>query len=257
MVRVAVSGWVLAVALVAPCAHADPGEPAPASHEPFSCTPGDSPAVRDQYARSLWVEALHLEASDPEAALARLQCADTLVDRPNIAKRIGVVAERIGLLQLAIDAFRRYLAIAADGPPDRDAMERRIDELTHRAVTPLPSTPPATDEGVDLTVPAIAVASTGFVFAAVGAGLLGLAKSQNDDVHALQGAQWNSPEAKETFESAETKQAIGIAGLVVGGALVLGGAAMFIISQAAASSEATEQAVSVEIAPNGALTLRF
>jgi hypothetical protein len=208
----------------------------------FDCAaPSGEPSEDEESARKMFNDALALEASDPKDALERLRCAQRHADKPAIALRMGTIAERLRDRREAIAAFERYLALAGDSAPDREQLRERIvglrRELERERAKPAPAPAPAPqptsqgDEGVFIA--GWVVGSVGVGVAIAGAVLLAVAKDQSDSVAAIPPGTvaWDSDEARDTFEAAERHQALGIAGLVIGGALIAGGVVMTVLSR--------------------------
>ena len=200
----------------------------PAAAQTCESTDGVPDASREDRARAYFQEAVAIETSKPEEALERLRCAETLVTRPAIELRIAAISERLGRLEEAVVAYRRYLELAGDAAPDREALRARIDELQARMAAARADTAKPTVQPIDLMLPGVVLGVTGVVIAGVGAGLVGWAKAQNDEVHDLTGVPWDSDEARGKFEAADTTQSVGIAGLTIGGAAAIAGAAMVV-----------------------------
>jgi hypothetical protein len=196
--------------------------------QPPDCTRSGSEEQRDARARKLFEEAVALEATDARAALARLECADALVDRASVALRIGIVAEGLGLGPQAARGFERYLALAGDDAPDRGEIRRRIEALQGREPKP-DAGPRAPGPEEELPRPAgLIVAGVGAAVALAGGALLVAAKIHNDEVHEPKDPKpaWNGEEGSELLEQAELEQTLGIAGLVAGGVIVGAGFAI-------------------------------
>jgi hypothetical protein len=201
----------------------------------FTCPTADH--GREKKARSVFEEAVQIEASDPEGALLRYQCAGRLADRPAIQLRIGVVAERLGKDDIAIAAFERYLELAGASAPDVESMRQHVRELRDKrakATAPTPSRsnaspdpppPPKREEPPPsdpmLTYLGWGLVGVGAVSGIIGTGFLIDAKSKSDKVQDLpEGTTWASPEAEGRYDSATTSQTIGIVFLALAPALI-------------------------------------
>jgi hypothetical protein len=184
---------------------------APAGARPFSC-PSVSDQDRIEQARTLFEDALKLEASAPDEALARLECAASFIDRPAIQLRIGVICERLSLPDRAVAAYRRYLELAGDSAPDRQAMEARIDKL--RSHVPAPAS-------AGRRIAGWVVFGSGTAIAIAGAALLGSAKALNDRAHAVAPGTvaYDSSEVRGRLDRAEVHQSLGIGGIALGVAM--------------------------------------
>ena len=213
---------------------------AAAPGEPVVCAAGDVPP--EKRARVVFDQAVQLEASEPERALALYQCAASLADRAVIELRIGVVAERLQQLDVAIAAFERYLSLAGRAAPDVDKMRQHVGELRAAnakrasdarnaaiatagppAAAPTEPPPEAERSRAPLCVGWGLVAGAA-VLGAVGAGMLVDARSKSDDVQALpMGTTWSSDEARGTYDAAKRSQTIGIVCLALVPALLITG----------------------------------
>jgi len=213
--------------------------------------------AREKHARAVFEDAVQLEASDPEGALARYQCAGRLADRPAIQLRIGVVAERLGKDDVAIAAFEHYLELAGSTAPDAESMRQHVRELREkRAKSAPPPTPPPTasstapppppppptreepmEEPPTMTYLGWGLVGVGAVSAAVGTGFLLDAKSKSDSVQALpEGTSWSSDEARGRYDSASTSETLGIVFLALAPALVTAGVVILLTRGGPASS---------------------
>ena len=213
----------------------------------FSC-PVDVPtADKEPRARALFEEALRLEPGNPDAALLRLGCAEELVQRPAVALRIGIIADRLGRYRQAIDAFRNYLKRLQNAAPDQAEIEARISKLLTLEAKKAEQQAAAADPR-PRTLGVVLAAAGGVVFIA-GGGLLIAAKVHNDQVHDIEPGttSWDSEEARNLFEQAELEQSLGL-GLLIGGGLMIGtglGVALWPVGQQA-------ERVSLRVSPTQA-----
>jgi hypothetical protein len=196
----------------------------------YDCGPHQAASDRESEARKLFDEALRLEQSQPQRALELLGCARSLADRPAVSLRIGTIAEKLGLLEQAIEGYERYLTLAGDLAPDRAPIQKRIDTLRDeleereaRADPTLGVTPTTREKPAKSAVPGYIVTGAGTALMLVGGVFLYSAKRQNDDVHDVEPGTtyWNSENGKEKLESARRAQTIGLVSLGVG-AIVTG-----------------------------------
>src|SRR5687767_6718300 len=221
----------VAAALFCACAFS-----APLAHAEFTCPMAEH--GREKRARTVFEEAVQIEASDPEGALLRYQCAGRLADRPAIQLRIGVVAERLGKDDVAITAFERYLELAGASAPDAESMRQHVRELRDKRAKSTPGTttppsktnasagsgaeprgseppPPPKKEEPPPTDPVMTYLGWGLVGAGVVSGIVGTgflvdAKSKSDDVQALpKDSNW-AEKGQDTYESAQSSQTVGI-----------------------------------------------
>lgn len=224
----------------------------PAAGEPVRC-PDDTGSAREmeRKGKALFEEALRREPADPKGALELLLCVQRFADRPAVALRIGILAERLGKLELAIRSFERYLALAGDAAPDRAEMTAHIAELREKLAAPPPVEPeptpapePQPEPPPGETKPPIA----GWALAAGGGGLMLLggvllfsAKQRSDDVHDLEPGStfWNSEEARSEFDQAKREQTLGIVSLAVGAAAATVGVVLIVSSQRELSASAS------------------
>lgn len=121
-------------------ASADVACPAPADEQ-----------SNQQRARELFDQATSREAADPETARSMYTCAQSLVDRPAIALRLGSLSERLGDLETAIRSFEHYLALSGSDAPDAIEMRRHIELLRAKLTTPpaKPAEPSVTLKPID------------------------------------------------------------------------------------------------------------
>lgn len=191
--------------------------------------PTQDPERDEEVARKMFNDALALEPSDPNAALERLRCAERHADKPAVALRIGTISERLGFDAEAVAAFEHYLELAGDSAPDREQLNARIASLRKKMRER------EMEEGGDerLFVTGWVVSGVGIAVGVAGGVLLAIAKQQSDEVRAIEPGTvaWDSDEARGTFEAAERNQALGIAGLVVGGALIVGGVLLSVFTR--------------------------
>ena len=210
-----------------------------------TCPAGDG--APEKRARTVFDQAVQLEASEPERALVLYQCAASIADRAVIELRIGVVAERLQRDDVAIAAFDRYLSLAGKAAPDADKMQQHVAELraardkreklaadakssstapSGNATAPgEPSSPPPEEERsrAPLYLGWSLVAGAG-VLGAVGIGMLVDAHAKSDDVQALpMGTSWSSDQARGTYDGAKRSQTIGIVCLAIVPALLIAG----------------------------------
>jgi hypothetical protein len=222
--------------------------------ESFACpSPPRSLGEQEKLARRLFQEGTAREAGDPRGALDRYACARSLVDRPAIELRMGLVAERMQLLDDAIRGFERYLELAGAAAPDANSIRVRIAELRAKRdaqasrvtpesppvesnVTPEssrvePSPPPAQSTSHDapssqgaLPIVGWALVGTGAVLAIAGGALLVDSKSISDSVQSQpQGTPWASDAARGSYDSARTLQTAGIVCLALAPVALIGG----------------------------------
>jgi hypothetical protein len=201
------------------------------------CPTPKSAKERDRVSVELFDRAIAKEAADPDAALELLRCADTLADRPAIALRRGLIAERIGKNDEAITSLERYLALAGDYAPDKAEMQRHIARLKSAlaspedpAPEPAPDRPPSPEP--DRSRPSSRKTTAGIVTLGVsgallvtGGVLLYSAKKKSDAVHDVDPSSrtpWQSADGEERLDAAKSQQTWGFIALGVG---VLGAAA--------------------------------
>jgi tetratricopeptide (TPR) repeat protein len=240
-----------------------------ASAEGTPCPP--RPASRseaERLARQLYERAQEREAAQPEEALATYRCAQSLVDRPAIALRLGTVAERLGKIEVAIAAFEHYLELAGNDAPDRGEMVRHIESLKSRPREPegakarapetsTPTQPFPTQPAPRATRPfspwiGAGVIAAGAVAAGVGSVLLVIAKSQSDEVQDLpQGTTWASSEAQGTYDSAQTNQTAGLFALAGGAVAAAVGAVLLVVARPHVDVSASSRG------PGGGWSVRF
>ena len=231
--------------------------------EVFVCPAGDG--APEKRARVVFDQAVQLEASEPEHALALYQCAASLADRAVIELRIGVVAERLQQNDVAIAAFERYLSLAGKAAPDVDKMHQHVAELraaraqraadAKRAASAPTGPPVATGTESPQPEPDAErsraplylgwglVAGAG-VLGAVGAGMLLDARSKSDDVQALpMGTTWSSDEARGTYDASKRSQTIGIVCLAIVPALLIAGGVLVLTSGSRRSASSASSAL--------------
>ncbi|MBK7585290.1 MAG: hypothetical protein IPI67_34515 [Myxococcales bacterium] len=188
-----------------------------------------NPDEMEEKGRALFEEALRREPADPRAALEILSCVQRIADKPAVSLRVGLISERLGNKRAAAESFERYLALAGDTAPDREAMLAHIATLraevsaarpTPREAPPEeppPARPPKRDTQSSPTAGYVTLAAGG-VLMIVGGVLLVSAKNRNDTVHDLKAGEthWNSAEAKGEIDSAKREQTLGFIGLAAG-----------------------------------------
>lgn len=108
--------------------------------------PASAHAQHDEEAHGLFTAgAAAFQAGRYDEALGYFQHAYDLSQRPELLFNIGQSADRARQDDIALDAFRRYLAAVPD-VPDREQIEGRIRVLERaaaaHAVAPAPETPP-------------------------------------------------------------------------------------------------------------------
>ncbi len=248
----------------------------------FKCPAPD--AAREKNARAMFDEAVQLEPSDPEGALARYQCAATLAAKPAIELRIGVVAERLHRDNVAIVHFERYLDLAGSSAPDAESMRAHVRELRAKhdreakaaqsvqsaSSDSAASAPPPDEANANVSADAetsspertwigVGLVGLGVVLGGVGSGFLLDAKSKNDDVHALPpGTPWASEEARGTYDAAGRSQTIGIVCLVIAPAALIAGAVLLLTRSSRSPAPASSGAgASPRHSFAHPLTLRF
>jgi tetratricopeptide (TPR) repeat protein len=100
---------------------------------------------REEEARALFMAGrAAYDAGRYEAALSRFQEAYDLSGRPALLYNVGQTADRLRQDQVALDAFERFLAEAADDAPNRDVAQRRVAFL-RRSIGPEPDPDPEPD----------------------------------------------------------------------------------------------------------------
>jgi hypothetical protein len=270
-----VTTLMLAASLLAAAAEAHADAAAPDSEEPFSCPAvPDDEADRVALARRLFEDGDRREAGHPEAALVRYRCAEAIAVRPAIELRIGIVAERLDRLDVAIEAYEQYLRLAGNEAPDRVDVERRTQQLRARAHPPTLAPPPTgpTSTGPTSTGPTPAglrpaehatsagrwigwaLIGVGAAMAAAGGVFLIDAKLKSDAALGVPvGTPWKSAGASGTYDAAKTEQTVGVVGLAVGA--VAAGAGIVLLMTGSASGE--PRAASTPVGALGVVTLRF
>ncbi len=169
------------------------------------------------------------------------------MQRPAVALRIGIIADRLGRYRQAIDAFRNYLKRLQNAAPDQAEIEARISKLLTLEAKKAEQQAAAADPR-PRTLGVVLAAAGGVVFIA-GGGLLIAAKVHNDQVHDIEPGttSWDSEEARNLFEQAELEQSLGL-GLLIGGGLMIGtglGVALWPVGQQA-------ERVSLRVSPTQA-----
>jgi hypothetical protein len=222
----------------------------------------------EQKGKALFEEALRREPADPRGALELLLCVQRFADRPAVALRIGIVAERLGKYELAIRSFERYLALAGDAAPDRAEMTEHIARLRARLAAPKPlprpqpepspepqpaPSPPVSDAPPPIAGWALAAGGGGLIV--LGGILLFTAKQRSDDVHDIEPGTvfWNSEEARAEFEQAKREQTLGVVSLAVGAAAATVGVVLIVSAQHDVSAGASASSDGVR----GNVRLRF
>ena len=221
----------------------------------LDCPPGD-----EKKAQELFEEALRREPADPKRALDLLSCAEELVDKPAIALRMGIIAERLGQYELAVKSFERYLALAGDTAPDRVEMRGHIARLEEKLAKPPPveepvPVAPIPDQPKKTPIAGWALAGGGGVLMVLGGVLLWTAKQRSDDVHAIEPGTtlWNSEEARAEFDQAKREQTLGILSLALGAAASTVGVVLIV----SAESDVSATAVATPDGARGSVRLRF
>jgi hypothetical protein len=218
--------------------------------------------------KALFEEALRREPADPRGALELLLCVQRFADRPAVALRIGIVAERLGKYELAIRSFERYLALAGNAAPDRAEMTEHIAGLRAKLAAPKPlpqpkpeprpepqpePSPPVSDAPPPIAGWALAAGGGGLIV--LGGILLFTAKQRSDDVHDIEPgtAFWNSEEARAEFDQAKREQTLGVVSLAVGAAAATVGVVLIV----SAEHDVTAGASASSDAVRGNVRLRF
>jgi hypothetical protein len=233
---------------------------ATAQAAPFEC-PEDSgrPREMERKGQLLFEQALRREPADPSGALELLLCAQRFADKPAVALRIGIVAERLGKTALAVRSFERYLALAGNAAPDRAEMQAHISGLREKLAPaqPVPDPEPAPDPktepqpqpdtGAPPPIAGWALAGGGGVLMVLGGVLLWTAKQRSGDVHDIEPGTtfWNSGEARAEQDQAKREQTLGILGLALGAATATIGVVLVISAdrELSASAAATREGV--------------
>jgi hypothetical protein len=205
------------------------GSPARAEGE-ASCPTPKSAKEKDRVSVELFNRAIAKEAADPDAALELLRCADALADRPAVALRRGLVAERLGKNDEAITSLERYLVLAGDYAPDKPEMERHIARLKSANAKPEDPEPEPEPDIAPVAKERAAPSSTkntaGIVTLGVGGALLVVggvllysAKRKSDTVHDVDPSSrtpWQSADGEERLDAAKRQQTWGFIALGVG-----------------------------------------
>jgi hypothetical protein len=236
--------------------------------EPVLC-PEDTGSAREmeRKGKALFEEALRREPADPRRALELLLCVQRFADRPAVALRIGILAERLGKYELAIRSFERYLALAGDAAPDRAEMTAHIAQLREKLAAPPPPEPPPDPKPEPEPKPEPPPGDAkppiaGWALAAGGGGLILLggvllfsAKQRSDDVHEIEPGStfWNSEEARSEFDQAKREQTLGIVSLAVGAAAATVGVVLIVSADRDLSAGASASSDGVR----GNVRLRF
>jgi hypothetical protein len=225
------------------------------------------PKQMEQKGQALFEEALRREPADPARALELLLCVQRFADKPAVALRIGIVAERLGKTALAVASFERYLALAGADAPDRAEMQAHIERLREKLPkqTPEPRAEPQPDPIPEPVIPGAeprkrpiagwALTAGGGVLVILGGVLLWTAKQRSDDVHDIEPGKtfWNSEEARSEHEQAKREQALGILSLALGAAAATVG----VVLVATADSELSAGASASRDGVRGSLRLSF
>jgi hypothetical protein len=225
-----------------------------ANAAPFEC-PEDSgrPREMERKAQDLFEQALRREPADPGGALELLLCAQRFADRPAVALRIGIVAERLGKTPLAVQSFERYLALAGNAAPDRAEMQQHIDRLRQKLapsgsgsepeppVEPEPEPQPQPDAGARPPVAGWALVAGGGALVVLGSVLLFSAKQRSDDVHEIEPGTtfWNSEDARTQYDQAKREQTLGVLGLALGAATATVGVVLIVSAKRELSAGAS------------------
>ena len=235
-----------------------------AAAAPLDC-PEDTgkPKEMERKGRQLFEEALRREPADPGGALELLLCVQRFADKPAVALRIGILAERLGKTELAVQSFERYLALAGDAAPDRDEMSAHIARLRGKLVKPPPAPEPVPEPTPapvpsDAPKPPIAgwaLAAGGGALFVLGGVLLWSAKQRSDDVHDIEPGTkfWNSEEARSEYEQAKREQTLGILSMALGAAAGTVGVVLI----ATAENEVSASAAAGPDGARGSVRLRF
>lgn len=226
------------------------------------------PKQMERKGKLLFEEALRREPADPAGALELLLCVQRFADKPAVALRIGILAERLGKTQLAVQSFERYLALAGSAAPDRDEMQDHIERLRAKLPkqtepekpepqpepTPTPE-PPGDTEEPKPPIAGWALAGGGGVLMILGGVLLWTAKQRSDDVQDIEPGStfWNSEEARSEHEQAKREQTLGILSLAVGAAAATVGVVLIATAETDLSAGASASPDGVR----GSLRLRF
>lgn len=213
--------------------------------QPFVCPTPKSVKERDRASVELFNRAIQKEAADPDGALELLRCADGLADRPAVALRRGLTAERVGKNDEAIVALERYLTLAGSYAPDREEMQRHIARLKSAGAKPedpddalTPETPPSPEPEPSRPMPAkkmagIVTLGVGGALLVVGGVLLYSAKKKSDAVEDVEPASrtpWQSADGKERLDAAKRQQTWGFIALGVGALGAAAGAYLIVDS---------------------------
>lgn len=216
--------FVISIALSLAC-----GSPARAEGE-ASCPTPKSAKEKDRVSVELFNRAIAKEAADPDAALELLRCADALADRPAVALRRGLIAERLGKNDEAITSLERYLVLAGNYAPDKPEMERHIARLKSANAKPEDPEPEPEPDIAPIAEERAAPSSTkrtagivtlgvGGAILVVGGVLLYSAKKKSDAVHDVDPSSrtpWQSADGEERLDAAKRQQTWGFIALGVG-----------------------------------------
>jgi hypothetical protein len=219
------------------------------AEQTFTCPDPKATAERDRASVKFFNQAIAREAADPDGALELLRCADGLADRPAVALRRGLIAERLGKNDEAITALERYLTLSGDYAPDKAEMQKHIARLKSAKPKAAPAADPEPDPEPepkpDRAPPKSSTKKT-VGFAALGVGgalmivgsvLLYSAKKKSDAVHDVDPASktpWQSGEGEERLDAAKRQQTWGFIALGVGA--VSAGAGAYLILDASERS---------------------
>ena len=224
-----------------------PAEAQPRADE--SCPPPPLPTgqAAENRARKIFQYAVGIEATQPREAFDLYKCARRLSDRPVIALRLGTLAETLGDTDTALVALTNYLELAGADAPDADDIRKRLEALreTKRASEPgvvVSGTPiedaslkkpvkadpaPATSSGgaSTRTLAGLATAGAGVVVAGISGYLLYDARAKSEELAKTPPGRvfWDSPQGEGKLQTARGRQTLGIVGVSVGGALIVGG----------------------------------
>lgn len=237
--------------------------PAAAAAAPVAC-PEDTGnrAEMEKRGQELFEEALRREPADPAGALEILRCVQGFADKPAVALRIGIVAERLGQIELAVLSFERYLALAGDAAPDRTEMRAHIARLREKLAEPAPPAepqprprpqpPPAERQP---PIAGWALTAGGGALMLLGGVLLWTAKQRSDDVHDIEPGTtfWNSEEARAELDQAKREQTLGIVSLVLGAAASTVGVVLIV----SAESDVSATAIATPGGAAGSVRWRF
>jgi hypothetical protein len=209
------------------------------------------PAADKKHAGELAQEGQqHYKRGEFEVSVALLKQAYALYPEPTLLYNLARSLEGVGDKQGAVDAYKQYLASAAD-IEDRGAIERRVTTLeaelaeTKPPDRPTPTPPPVVvvekpaqpvvvvEQPSGIAVAPIVVAALGAVAVGTGAYFGYEAKKQHDDaVNAATGS-----DAKSFNDTSHRDALIGNIAMIGGGAVLAGGIIWAIVSRRSGSDE--------------------